>query len=147
MEKRLLAVVILTMIAACERTEVVESVYANAQAAILAGAIERGWIPSFLPPSAQDIHERHNLDTNEVWLRYSMDTGDLGSFAKSCHRIDAAEAAFPRESAAGWWPAPLLEARAGNQQSKAREYAHYRCENGGAMAIQGEEGQVFYWDK
>ena len=35
-----------------------------------AGAIERGWIPPFVPASARDISDTHNLDTNEQMLTF-----------------------------------------------------------------------------
>jgi hypothetical protein len=34
--------------------------YADAQPA---GAIERGWVPAFVPSSARNIADSHNLDT------------------------------------------------------------------------------------
>ena len=30
-------------------------------------AIEKGWVPALLPPSAYDIAETHDLDTNEIF--------------------------------------------------------------------------------
>lgn len=142
----LLGLIALATIAACQRAEVVESVYPNAQAAIRAGAIERGWIPSSLPPSAMDIRECHNLDTNQVWLRFSQDPSDLGSFTKSCRRIDVTEVALPRRGSGDWWPDALTESQAGSQR-KTREYEHYRCEDGASIAIHGDSRQVFYWKK
>jgi hypothetical protein len=31
------------------------------------GLIERGWVPEFLPRSATDIAESHDVDTNRGW--------------------------------------------------------------------------------
>jgi hypothetical protein len=45
------------------------STYAEAERE---GAISRGWIPGFVPASATDIREVHNLDTNNQWLRFRL---------------------------------------------------------------------------
>ncbi len=42
-----------------------------------------GWVPRLLPPSAVDIRTQHNIDTNEVWVRFKVGTpnfspADLG---------------------------------------------------------------------
>lgn len=137
-----LSVALLT--AACERMETAESVYPDARAAISAGAIQRGWIPAFLPPSAKEISEKHNLDTNEVWLRFSMEPGERSSIEKSCRRIQPPEAVFPRKGGGDWWPEVLTE-----EQRSARlqtgKYMLYRCENGGSMAVEEGGRTVFYW--
>lgn len=36
------------------------------------GAVKRGWIPEIVPKTATEIHEHHNLDTNEVWIRFNV---------------------------------------------------------------------------
>ncbi len=139
-----LGLTILVMTAACEKLDTVENVYPDAPEAIRAGAVERGWIPAFLPLSAKEITEKHNLDTNEVWLRFSMDSGELDSIEKSCQQIEAVEAAFPRKGGGDWWPEPLTEKQRGSQQ-QASGYTHYRCGNGGSIAVERDGHRVFYW--
>jgi hypothetical protein len=135
-----LSVIILLITAACER---VESVYPDARAAISAGEIERGWIPAFLPPSAKDIHVKYDLDTNEVWLRFSMDPSEVGSIENSCRRIETVEAVLP-ERAGFWWPERLTEEQ-GSALHQSGGYTHYRCENGGSIAIKRAGREVLYW--
>lgn len=137
-----LAVVLLT--AACERIEMAESVYPDARAAISAGAIQRGWIPAFLPSSAKEINEKHNLDTNEVWLRFSMDPNERSSIEKSCRQIQPAEIILPRKGGGDWWPEVFTEKRR-NAQPQLGRYVLYRCENGGYIAVEEDWRRVFYW--
>lgn len=40
-----------------------------------AGAVGRGWVPSFLPEAAYEIAEAHDLDTNERCSRASLPAG------------------------------------------------------------------------
>ena len=53
-----------------------ESTYPDRQAAERADAIRHGWIPSFLPSKATDIHEAHSIDTNMSWGAFAFDTKD-----------------------------------------------------------------------
>lgn len=46
-------------------------------------AIERGWIPANMPQSAVNIHEWHNMDTNEGHGDFSFSLDDSSSFVQS----------------------------------------------------------------
>lgn len=39
-------------------------------------AIARGWIPAYIPRSAREIREVHNVDTNRQWLRFRLPEAD-----------------------------------------------------------------------
>ena len=39
-------------------------------------AIEHGWIPALLPDSAYDIEETHDIDTNQLFGRFSCKPAD-----------------------------------------------------------------------
>jgi hypothetical protein len=41
-----------------------------------AGMVSRGWMPAFVPRTATDLWEEHDLDTNELWLRFNVPAGD-----------------------------------------------------------------------
>ncbi|HSD21922.1 MAG TPA: hypothetical protein VLC54_17860 [Anaeromyxobacter sp.] len=51
-------------------SEQVEARYASYADAVHEGAVHRGWIPTYVPPSATEIVEVHNLDTNAQLLRF-----------------------------------------------------------------------------
>ena len=46
--------------------------------------IKNGWVPNYLPRSAYDIHETHNIDTNEIKIRFSYKVGDIQSLVNAC---------------------------------------------------------------
>lgn len=144
MAKNALGLAVVLLSASCERMETTESMYPDARAAINAGAIQRGWIPAFLPSSAKEISEKHNLDTNEVWLRFSMDASERSSIEKSCRQIRLAETVFPRMGAGDWWPEGLTEKKR-SAQAQAARYMLYRCDNGGSIAVEEHWRRVFYW--
>ena len=47
-----------------------EARYASYRDAVVQGAVHRGWIPAYVPQSATEIAEVHNLDTNAQLLRF-----------------------------------------------------------------------------
>jgi len=49
--------------------------YATFDAAVAAGAARRGWIPPYVPQTAVDIAEAHDLDLNTQRLRFRAPEG------------------------------------------------------------------------
>ena len=91
--------------------DIQESSCATAALAREAGAVARGWLPEFLPPSARDIRERHDLDTNAVILRFSFDPAESGFWSPACQPLDPGQVREPdARLAAGvsWWPRDLF---------------------------------------
>ena len=75
-------------------------------------AVARGWIPSFVPKSATNIWEQHDLDTNVGVLRFSAPPCDLALMAASLHQVPGSDFAgiAPRMGGAKeWWPVALAE--------------------------------------
>jgi len=48
------------------------------------GIFESGWLPSYLPKSARDIQESHDIDTNYVEASFQFDVGDTASIEANC---------------------------------------------------------------
>lgn len=73
---RLLAsALIATSLAACRDT--VEKRYADLAEARRDGAVDRGWIPDFVPDSAHNFHDVHDLDNNAQTLSFTVATSDV----------------------------------------------------------------------
>lgn len=132
------------IISACEKMDTVETTYPDFESVIKASAIGKGkWIPKFLPPSATNIRERHNLDTNEIWLSFHFNTTDQTSLSRACQPITARKITYPRKSPGRWWPAALIQ-NAGDARNGA--YAYYQCEDAATLAIDTKKSEAFYWD-
>jgi hypothetical protein len=41
-------------------------------------------VPSFIPKSAADIHEQHDIDTNWVKMTFRFNSGDAKSLSTAC---------------------------------------------------------------
>ena len=59
------------------RGEIKRSRYRTFAQAAAAGAVQRGWIPEFIPQSAREIEEAHDLDTNYQWISFEAPPADL----------------------------------------------------------------------
>jgi hypothetical protein len=70
-----------------------------------------GWVPRLLPPTATKIRVQNNLDTNEVWIRFSTGTPDFDpaklGFRRMAPETWPAQVRQPRY--ASWWFASLTQ--------------------------------------
>ena len=112
-------------------------------------SIDAGWIPDFFPSSARDIRERHDIDSNEIWISFAFDPQDLSWIDTACE--PAASLSGPRRQPR-WWP----EALSGNV-SKASTLNLYACERfipiggapkryAGTLATEPTTGEAWYWE-
>jgi len=123
------------VVASCgERAEVF---YADAGAARRDGAVERGWIPEWLPKSAREIHELHDIDTNQILLAFSFDPVDRPGLAPSCSQVRP-DALRPVAFRASWWPSDVPPS-----SFVTPRHAYYQCKSGGYVAV--SDGQLYYW--
>jgi hypothetical protein len=108
MKTLLMASLALSLAACGENKGATYSTWAEAKRA---GAVERGWIPPFVPTSARGLDDRHNLDTNRQRLEFTVPAEDVGTMIKSI---------TPRSDLTGDLAARAL-AEAGQDVGKASE--------------------------
>ena len=83
----LLLIVTIAVIGSCEyfySLEQPKSHFTDFKGLEKSGLIERGWVPSFIPQSAYDIHEQHDLDTNWVQMSFKFNPKDTSTMVNSC---------------------------------------------------------------
>lgn len=49
--------------------------------------IGKGWVPSFIPRSAYDIHEKHKVDVGRVNVKFRFRPGDTKEIEASCSKV------------------------------------------------------------
>ncbi len=88
--------------------EKIESYYKDFNIARKTGAIEKGWIPKYIPNSACDIREIHDLDTNEVWIVFKI-LSSTDIFFDKVESLSKNEILnkLPRTPRVKWWPQNL----------------------------------------
>jgi hypothetical protein len=87
----------------CNDTQ--ENYYPTLDDAIKDGAIDRGWIPKVLPSSSRKITEKHDIDTNTVWIRFTADASDLKLLLRQLRILTKKEIdeLFPFDHPEKWW--------------------------------------------
>jgi hypothetical protein len=84
MWRSLSCTVVLTL-AGC--SDVYTETYATWQEAKDAGAVQRGWIGSFVPTSAVDIKETHNIDTNVQTLLFAVPPSQVPAMVRGMRTL------------------------------------------------------------
>lgn len=84
--------------------ETTDERYPDFKAAQDNGAVQRGWIPTFMPPSAYDIHDVHDLDSNAQSLSFRAPIAYIPTMVADMTPAPATEATTVRRivEAAGW---------------------------------------------
>jgi hypothetical protein len=86
-------------ILACAETS--ESYYPSYASAEESGSLKRGWLPAWLPATALDIHEWHDLDSNKTLAAFRFASSERpDQFLSEC----AATAIPTNPSEISWWP-------------------------------------------
>jgi hypothetical protein len=114
-----------------------ESFYRTLQDARRDGAMDRGWIPGYLPISSHDIHEYHRIEHARTWCAFTFGPGDFAEFRS---HVDGS-AALPKavssiqEPDVSWWP-DFLRGRLDTAQLQRAGFRFYlNIEPGGVRAL------------
>ncbi|TQM16867.1 hypothetical protein FB548_0235 [Pseudoxanthomonas sp. 3HH-4] len=79
--------------------------YPTTAAAIADGAITRGWVPEWIPVTATNLREVHNLDTNVSALTFDLPNGSRLQLPGDCKPITF-PGLVPSHFNRSWWPTP-----------------------------------------
>ena len=84
-----LVILVLALLTSCD-SGLTSSHFKTLEEAKKSGAIEKGWLPDFLPPSATDIQETHHIELNRIRVEFSFAKDDL-SFLKLFSEVDGSQ--------------------------------------------------------
>lgn len=100
---------LLAMILAGCREDRREVFYNNLTDAEKAGAVERRWIPTFLPDTARNIHEMGDLSPAKVWCAFEFLPVSSEQFRMSLKPVEDLPPSVRRIPQLGkaWWPSIL----------------------------------------
>ena len=120
--------------------DVLDASYATRAEAIDAGAIKRGWIPTWIPAEATEFREVHKVDTSESALSFNLPAGLHWIPPAPCRSADARELSEPSFSRR-WLP------------STESGYTFYSCPSGitssvpiiAAVAVRQDGQHVLHW--
>jgi hypothetical protein len=120
--------------------DVVEMKYENVAEVNADGAIERGWIPSWIPKTAFNIKELHKIDTNQSQLALSFKLSEDWKVPEPCKSI-APSQLKPARYDRDWWPNDML-----SDNKFVEEFNFYQCEKASQnLAVNFISRKVFHW--
>ena len=131
------SIVILTILVgfpvACQYSEQPRSYYSNYTEDLHNGM----WVLDIFPKDIKNINEQHDIDTNEVWLKFTLGTKkiDLSHYQK----IDKSDISYSKPFLTTWWFSDLPP-----------HYNFYRgsCEgsiNSSTLALSTKSKEVYWW--
>jgi len=122
--------------------------YPKYEDAVKDGAVKRGWIPEILPATATEIYEQHDLDTNNVWIRFALPSSDRDRLATGLKRLTDNEIRkiITQPPLATWWFKGLIQQTPTNDSLNANIYA-MKCheDKTGYLAFDVTGPKVYYW--
>lgn len=125
------------MLMACAG-ETYEVNYDTLHIAQASGAIQRGWLPAWLPREAKNIYEVHNLDSNAAMWAAEVPVGAEVSLPSNCSAVASSQlpdAPFKRR----WWPEGVPQRR-----GVSEPFHYFRCgDQNVALAAAG--GRLVGW--
>lgn len=132
--KHLNLTIITLLLIGCSET--FESSYSDYESANI--LFESGWLPSWLPKTAIEIKEIHDIDTNAVSAMFNPNTNGLWK-PKNCSKIYAYESQKPMLESS-WWPMELQY-----NYYETPNYLFYKCGKYSYLAIQINGKEANYW--
>src|SRR5262245_57995635 len=130
------------LLSACDSMELPEASYSSRSEVVQDGAVARGWVPAWLPSTAKDLRERHDLDNNISQLTFAFETLGSTDLSQNCTRVDPSAATMPRKILVDWWPADLRSAK------PLSRFSFYACSDAGStayLAIDDEQKRAYFW--
>lgn len=105
---------------------------------------EASWVPGWLPKTASEIKESHDVDTNEAWLVFNFSPSDR--FYKSCQEMEYEHVLLPQIRQSVRYPEFVRKLT--KKIRTSTEY-FYQCGNDSSrfLAIDHENMRGFIWTR
>lgn len=118
--------------------ENIENQYSNYEQVSQNGVVPSDtWVPVFLPKTATDIKERHNIDTNETWVFFKYGESDKLDLAKPCESLPFDKVIFPRVDRSSiilWW-----------DDLEESKFDFFQCEQNSFLALNKNIHEAYFW--
>lgn len=126
-----IALSLLLLLLGCN--EQVEESYSTYSEAQRAGAVERGWVPTFVPSSARELRDSHDLDTSRQTLRFTIPPSTVADMVSGFHAISAEDKTAALE---------LIDQHA--LATASQVYVVCSRYQNGALVVDAESGRVLF---
>ncbi len=125
-----------------------ESFYPSMREAVKDRAVERRWLPTFLPQSSSNIHVMGDLSPSRVWCAFEFAPTDSDQLRKSLKPADTLPPSVTNVSGPGkpWWPS-FLEGHLNPKQIRDEGFQLYVVEEPATASTTTLEVFAIDWAK
>jgi hypothetical protein len=102
------------LLAGCRDPDQIYREYPSQAEATAAGEVERGWLPEWIPAEARHLHLQNDVDTNEWWLRFDLDSAPAARLKRNLERVPPTAVRLSKPSRAAWWFDGLVQKEPAN---------------------------------
>lgn len=142
----LLSIVALAAVAlglySCEVSSVSYVSYEEAKSQGAIGAYK--WLPSIIPPTARDIRESHDVDSNEVWFTFAFG-GNFVPSPQACTHVERSAVVIRKPSRWDRFPKFVHEARSQVLQPGMRLFACHGESYQFFLAVDAAQSRAIGW--
>jgi hypothetical protein len=99
--------------------------YPNGTAALSGDEARGQWVPTWLPPSATDVHLQYDVDTNARWIRFILPTDQRAAFLSHLRAMRESEVSSLRirsPRSADWWFDGIIDQQPANDGALNAEW-------------------------
>lgn len=130
----------------CRDLEVVTNTHATLDEARSAGAVERGWVPKWLPAGAREIREAHDLDTNRRWGLFNFPPEEAAALRSALGpEVGLAGQRVDAPGRIEWWPVILRGRLDADQIALTGLKTHARADEGLTVLVNWQQGRAYYF--
>jgi hypothetical protein len=146
--KFILSILIVICLLACSERQT--NHYPKYEDAVKDGAINRGWLPEIVPATAIEIYEQHDLDTNDVWIRFTLSSSERESIIRNLNILshkEIIEIKLRNPSSVNWWFEGVIQQSPENDNALNANIYAVKCFGGrnGYIAFDRTSQKVYYW--
>ena len=141
------AIGVVLLLAGCGNVNVQTDSFATMAEARQRGAVERGWVPAFLPERAYEIRAAYDTDGPRRWGILNFTPGDVDAVRALLRPEETSLAGVRMDIPARieWWPVALRN-ELNPEAIAATGVRAYQSRSGDYLfAVNWNQGRAYYW--
>ena len=126
-----------------------ESYFSTRQEAVEARMDRSGSLPGFVPAAATDIHIRHNRDSDQRFVRFTLTADEAAALTAGMRRLEREEVervSVPTPGWSNWWPI-TSRTLSGTQGEHLQVYEIVAGPDEGYLAVDPRTRRVYFWSR
>jgi hypothetical protein len=126
-----------------------ETFYDTHAQAVSARAVERGDVPTFIPPTATEIHARNNRDSGQRFVRFTFADADVPAMTRGMRLLPRAEVEKVLVPGPGWtkWFPITSRTLSGTQGGYLHVYEVPEGPDRGYLAVDPRTHYAYFWSR